>query len=120
MVMGPLSRSPMKNALAALLIVLLLPACSGGRDQSTVDDPVQIVPDEAADADFLVMVLNRRTVLFNGDLPHDRLSVTRSRLKTIGCRDPRMLRERAEEQDGTWSFGGKRIIYYSEWKCVRS
>jgi hypothetical protein len=110
----------MKNVLAALLIVCLLPTCSGGKGQSTVDDTIQILPDQALDADFLVMILNRQTLLFNGDLPHDRLSVTGAKLKSMGCRDPRMLRERAEEQDGTWSFGGKRIIYYSEWKCVRS
>jgi hypothetical protein len=109
----------MKNALAALLIVFLLPACSGGgKGLGPVnDDSVQIMPDEAPDADFLVMFLNRQTLLFNGDLPYDRLHVTGSRLKSMGCRDPRMLRERAEEQDGRWSFGGKRIIYYSEWKC---
>jgi hypothetical protein len=112
----------MKNALAALLIALLLPACSGGSKGlgPVNDDSVQIMPDQASDADFLVMFLNRHTVLFNGDLPHDRMNVTSSRLKSMGCRDPRMLRERAEEQDGTWSLGGKRIIYYSEWKCGRS
>ena len=107
----------MKTALAALLIALLLPTCRGTRLGNVNDDTVQILPDQAPDADFLVLFLNRRTLLFNGDLPYDRLRVTGSRLKSMGCRDPRMLRERAEEQDGTWSFGGKRIIYYSEWKC---
>jgi hypothetical protein len=109
----------MKTALAALLIALLLPTCSGTGLGNVNDDTVQILPDQAPDADFLVLFLNRRTLLFNGDLPYDRLNVTSSRLKSMGCRGPRMLRERAEQQDGTWSFGGKRVIYYSEWKCDR-
>jgi hypothetical protein len=112
----------MKNALAALLLALLVPACSGGSKGTgdVSDNIVQIMPDQSPDADFLVMFLNRQTVMINGDLPFDRLRVTGARLKTMGCRDPRMLRERAEEQDGTWPLGGKRIIYYSEWKCARS
>jgi hypothetical protein len=109
----------MKKALAALVVAALLPACGGGKGIADVnDDTVQIMASSAPDADFLALFLNRRTVLFNGDLPVDRLHVIGSRLKLIGCRDPRLVRERAEEQEGTWSFGGKRIVYYSDWRCA--
>jgi hypothetical protein len=108
----------MKKALAALLLAALLPACGGGKGADMNDETVQIMASRAPDANFLVLFLNRRTVFFNGDLPADRLHVTSSRLKLMGCRDPRLVRERAEEQEGTWSFGVKRIVYYSDWRCA--
>jgi hypothetical protein len=107
----------MKHALLALLTALLLPACGHGKG-GIDDDTVQVVASQSSDANFLVLFLNRQTLLFNGDLAFDRQRVTSSRLKSMGCRDPRMLRERGEEEDGTWTFGGKRIVYYSEWKCL--
>jgi hypothetical protein len=44
---------------------------------------------------------NRPSLLFNSDLPADRRNVIGARLKRLGCRDPRLVRERAEEQEGT-------------------
>ena len=85
---------------------------------SVSDDTVEVLPSHYDGADFLVLFLNRETLLYNGDLAADRRHITIGRLQSVGCRDPRLLRERAEEQGGTWSFGRKRVIYYSEWKCA--
>jgi hypothetical protein len=104
----------MKKALVPLVIAGLLWGCAS---TSGNEDPVQIVPTRDRNADFLAMFLNRQTLLYNGDVWADRQHIISSRLKTMGCRDPRMLGERAEEQPGTWSFGRKRIVYYSEWAC---
>ena len=74
--------------------------------------------DEAPSGDFLAIFSNRPSLLFNGYLPTDRRNVIGARLKRLGCRDPRLVRQRAEEQEGTWSFDRKRILYLSEWKCA--
>ena len=105
----------MKKALVPLVIAGLLWGCVAKSGSS--DDPVEIIPTSGGNADFLAMFLNRQTLLYNGDVWADRQHVISSRLKTMGCREPRMLRERAEVQEGTWSFGRKRIVYYSEWTC---
>ncbi|HXZ01456.1 MAG TPA: hypothetical protein VEI03_15785 [Stellaceae bacterium] len=107
----------MPKALAFLFLALLLSGCADKSATEVSDDTIQVLRSYSGDADFLVLFLNRRTFLYNGDLPADRVSLTVSRLKSVGCREPRRLRERAEEQEGTWSFGRKRVIYYSEWKC---
>lgn len=107
----------MPKALVLLLVAALLPGCARQSAAGASDDTVELLPKHSGDADFLVLFLNRETLLYNGDLPADRMRITVSRLKSVGCREPRRLRERAEEQEGTWSFGRKRIVYYSEWKC---
>lgn len=107
----------MPNALALLLLAVLLQGCARQSAAEASDDTVELLPSRSGAADYLVLFLNRETLLFNGDLPADRARITVSRLKSVGCREPRRLRERAEEQEGSWSFGGKRVIYYSEWKC---
>lgn len=104
----------MNKAIAALIVAAALPAC-GAKEVN--DNTVQIMSSGSADADYLVLFLNRRTILYDGDLPADRLRVTGSRLKIMGCREPHLVRERAEEQDGTWPLGGKRIVYLSDWRC---
>lgn len=109
----------MPKALALLLLAALpLQACAPQSPNEVSDDTVQVLPTRSGDADFLVLFLNRQALLYNGDLPADRVRVTASRLKSMGCREPRLLRERAEAQDGTWSFGRPRVLYYSEWKCL--
>jgi hypothetical protein len=107
----------MSKALALLLVAFLLPGCAQRSAAEVSDDTVELLPNRSGDADFLVLFLNRETLLYNGDLSADRIRITVSRLKSVGCREPRRLRERAEEQEGTWSFGRKRVIYYSDWKC---
>ncbi|HZB91083.1 MAG TPA: hypothetical protein VE397_06570 [Stellaceae bacterium] len=107
----------MRQVLALLLVAGLLGGCGQTSVNQLDDDTVEIMPSADGNADFIALFLNRQTFLYNGDLPADRQHIIASRLKTAGCRDPRMLGERAEEQDGTWSFGRKRIIYYSAWKC---
>jgi hypothetical protein len=112
----------MKTSLGPLFLALLaalsLAGCSGKKALDALnDDTMEVMRDRASDADLLVGFLNRRTLLFNGDIQADRISVISSRLKNAGCRDPVMRREHAEEQDGTWSFGRKRVVYYSEWTC---
>jgi hypothetical protein len=101
-----------------LLLAAALAGCAAESPRQASDDTVQLLPTRTDDADFLVLFLNRQTLLYNGDLAADRLRVTASRLKGTGCREPRLLRERAEPQQGTWSFGRPRVLYYSEWKCV--
>lgn len=108
----------MPKKLAALLLALWLAGCATQSPGSASDDTVELLPSHSDGADFLVLFLNRETLLYNGDLAADRRHITIGRLQSVGCRDPRLLRERAEEQDGTWSFGRKRVIYYSEWKCA--
>jgi hypothetical protein len=109
--------SRMRQALVSLLfLAALLWGCASQSVDQVSDDTVQIIPSGGG-ADFLVLFLNRWSLLFNGDLPADRQRIIASRLKSTGCRDPRMLRERAEDQQGSWSFGRKRVVYYSEWKC---
>jgi len=107
----------MPKTLAVLLVAVLLQGCAQKNAGEASDDTIELLRNRSGDADFLVLFLNRETLLYNGDLPADRVRITVSRLKSVGCREPRRLRERAEEQDGTWSFGRKRVIYYSEWKC---
>lgn len=107
----------MPRALACLLVLLLLQGCARETANEASDDTVELLPSHSGGADFLVLFLNRSTLLYNGDLPADRINITASRLKIVGCREPRRLREWAEAQDGTWSSGRKRIVYYSEWKC---
>jgi hypothetical protein len=104
----------MKKALVPLVIAGLLWGCASN---TVNEDPVQIIPTSGGNADFMAMFLNRQTLIYNGDVWADRQHIISSRLKTMGCREPRMLGERAEEQEGTWAFGRKRIVYYSEWKC---
>jgi hypothetical protein len=108
----------MPKALAPLLVALLLHGCAPQSAASASDDTVELLPSHSGGADFLVLFLNRETFLYNGDLAADRQHITIARLRSVGCRDPRLLRERAEVQDGTWSFGRQRVIYYSEWKCA--
>jgi hypothetical protein len=105
----------MKKALIPLIVAGLLWGCVSQTGSN--DDPVQIVPTRDRNADYLAMFLNKQTLLYNGDVWADRQHIISSRLKNMGCREPQMLGERAEEQDGTWSFGRKRIVYVSEWKC---
>ncbi|HUC64466.1 MAG TPA: hypothetical protein VMA53_03485 [Stellaceae bacterium] len=104
----------MKKALVPLVVAGLLWGCASN---SANDDPVQIVPTRDGNADYLAMFLNKQTLLYNGDVWADREHIITSRLKNMGCRKPRMLRERAEQADGTWAFGRQRIVYYSEWEC---
>ncbi len=105
----------MRATLLLLSTLALLCGCaSKGIDQIS-DDTVEIIPN--GNGDFLVMFLNRQTLMFNGDLAADRQRIVASRLKSTGCRDPRILRERGDEQPGSWAFGRKRILYYSEWTC---
>lgn len=108
----------MPKALAWFLVVALLQGCAPQSPSAASDDTVQVLRSYSGDADFLVMFLNRRTLLYNGDLYADRFHITVARLNSVGCRDPRLLRERAETQDGSWAFGRKRVVYYSEWKCA--
>jgi hypothetical protein len=110
----------MRDARLLLVVALALAGCaSPSRAPGDVsDENIEIWRPGNDDADFIAAVLNRQTVMFNGDLRADRISVVGSRLKSLGCRDPRLLREKAEELDGTWSFGRKRILYYGAWKCA--
>ena len=95
----------------------MLAGCFGGKTADAVsDDTVAIYPG-SGNADYLVMFLNRQTLMINGDLAADRLRVTSSRLKQLGRREPRMLKEKAEDQGGTWSFGRPRVLYSSLWRC---
>ncbi|MGO8918305.1 MAG: hypothetical protein ACLQJR_20590 [Stellaceae bacterium] len=107
----------MPKALAVFLVAMLLQGCAQKSAGEASDDTVELLPSHSGGQDFLVLFLNRQTLLYNGDLPGDRVRIIVSRLKSVGCREPRLLRERPEEQDGTWSFGRKRVIYYSDWKC---
>jgi hypothetical protein len=109
----------MPKALLPLLLVLaLIAGCAPESAGEASDSTVQILPTREGDANYLVLFLNRQTLLYNGDLAADRVSVTASRLKRVGCREPRLLREQAEPQSGRWSLGRSRILYVSEWKCV--
>ena len=110
----------MRDARLLLVIVALaLAGCgSSGRTDDGSDDTVQIWRPGNGDADFIAAVLNRQTLLFNGDLRADRISLVGARLKSLGCRHPSLLREKSEELDGTWSFGRKRLLYYGAWKCA--
>lgn len=103
--------------LLTLSLVAFLSACAAQSPNDVSDDTVEILPDNRPDANVLVLFLNRQTLLFNGDLAADRQSVTVARLKQMGCREPRLVREKAERQEGTWSFGRPRIVYISEWGC---
>ena len=98
---------------AAFLLAAVLGGCAGQHKSldDVNDDKVQIARAANGDADFIAIVPNRRTVMFNGDLQFDRLSLIGSRLKQIGCREPRLLREKAQDE------GGNRVVYYSAWKC---
>lgn len=104
-------------ALCALAIVSLSTACSPLSPVDASDDIADIIPSRAPGVDFFVMFSNRPSLLINGDLPADRRSVIGARLKRLGCRDPRMLRERAEPRDGTWALGRPKMVYASEWVC---
>ena len=109
------SLAPVFLILVALLALI---GCSGKKAIDALnDDTMSVTRDRAPDADVMVGFLNRRTWLFNGDLAADRISVISARLKNAGCREPVLRREHAEEQDGTWSSGRKRVVYYSEWTC---
>ncbi len=108
----------MPKALLPLLLAAALAGCAPQSAGQASDDTVQLLPTREDDANFLVLFLNRQTLLYNGDLPADRVHIIASRLKSVGCSEPRLLREKAEPQSGTWSFGRPRIVYYSEWKCV--
>ena len=108
----------MPKALACLLLAAALSGCAAQSDREESDDTVQILSTRSNDANYLVLFLNRETFLYNGDLPADRIGIIASRLKRIGCREPRLLREQPQPQGGTWMFGRPRIVYYSEWKCV--
>lgn len=105
----------MRALLASLLVALLLGSCTPKSADQISDETVQIIP--TGNGEFLAVFLNRQTLLFNGDLPADRERIIAARLQTAGCRDPRVLQEHAEDQGGTWSFGRKKILYYSEWRC---
>jgi len=107
----------MGKLLALLLVAASIAGCATKSAGDVSDDTVEIIPGSARGADVLVLFLNRQTLLYNGDLAHDRMRVIRARLKTAGCREPNLVREHAEEQDGTWSFGRKRVLYYSDWTC---
>jgi hypothetical protein len=107
----------MPKALALLVLAVWLQGCSPQSLAAASDDTVELLPSRAPDADYLVLFLNRQTLLYNGDLFADRLHVAASRLKSVGCREPRLLREQPQPQGGTWAFGRPRIVYYSEWKC---
>lgn len=113
--MNPMHRFVRRLVLVSAL--LLLAACATRSTDEVSDDTVEILPDNQQDADYLVLFLNRQSFLYNGDLASDRQNVTAARLKEIGCRRPRLVREKAERQDGTWAFGRPRIVYYSEWSC---
>jgi hypothetical protein len=104
--------------LLVLLVAAALAGCAAQSAEQASDDGIQILPIREDDANFLVLFLNRQTLLYNGDLPADRVHIIASRLKSVGCSAPRLVREKAEPQSGTWSFGRQRIVYYSEWKCV--
>ena len=101
----------MGNARILLLTIAVALAGCGGAPGSA-SDPIQIYPDSSGNADFIAVVPNQQSLIFNGSLRADRISVVGSRLKSMGCRDPRMLRESAENE------GGNRVVYYSAWKCA--
>jgi hypothetical protein len=105
----------MRPLLAPLLALALLAGCAPKSPDQLSDETVQIIP--TGRGEFLAMFLNRDTLMFNGDLAADRMRIIAARLQSAGCRDPRMLGEHAEEQPGTWSFGRKKIVYNSEWRC---
>jgi hypothetical protein len=110
----------MRDALLLLVVGLALAGCAPVRSSANdaSDDTVQIWRPGTDDADFISAVLNRQTLMFNGDLWADRISVVGARLKSLGCRDPRLVREKAEALEGTWSSGRKRVLYYGAWKCA--
>lgn len=108
----------MPKRLVSVLLAATLWGCASQDPGAVSDDTVEILRGHGDEANFLVMFLNRQTLLYNGDVPADRVHIIASRLKSVGCRDPRLLHESAEKQPGTWSFGRPRVIYYSEWKCV--
>ena len=107
----------MRATLLLLATLALLCGCASRSIDQVSDDTVEIIPTGGGGADFLVMFLNRQTLMYNGDLASDRQRIVASRLKSTGCRDPRILRERGDEQPGSWAFGRKRLVYYSEWTC---
>ncbi len=115
--MAALARGASRRVLPVVLFAALAGCLAGGRTPDAVsDDTVQIYPG-GADEDYLVLFLNRQTLMINGDLAADRYRVASSRLKQIGCREPRMVREKAENREGSWSFGRPRVVYYSQWQC---
>jgi len=103
----------MRHALLLLLLGLALGGCNPTAHSmnDVSDDNVEIWRPGSGDADFIAAVANRQTLLFNGNLRADRISLVGSRLKSLGCRYPRLLREKAEDE------GGNHILYYSAWKC---
>ena len=107
----------MRATLLLLLTLALIGGCASKSIDELSDDTVEIIPTGSGGGDFLVMFLNRQTLMYNGDLAADRRRIVASRLKSTGCRDPRLLRERGDEQPGSWAFGRKRVMYYSEWTC---
>ena len=106
----------MCRLIVPLVLAVALAGCASGTADAVSDETVQIFPDRGGE-DYLVMFLNRQTLMINGDLPADRSRVTSARLKLIGCREPRMIREKAESREGSWSFGRPRVVYYSQWRC---
>lgn len=103
----------MRQAFLRSLLALALAGCNpSARSSNDVsDNNIEIWRAASGDADFIAAVANRQTFLFNGNLRADRVSVVGSRLKSLGCRDPRLLREKAEDE------GSNHILYYSAWKC---
>jgi len=103
----------MRHVFLLSLLALAPAGCnsSAGSTNDVSDSNIEIWRAASGDADFIAAVTNRQTLLFNGNLRADRVSVVGSRLKALGCRDPRLLREKAEDE------GGNRILYYSAWKC---
>ena len=109
----PQRGSGMRHALLLLFLGLPLAGCAppAGAPNDAGDGTIEIWRAPRGDADFIAAVANRHTFLFNGNLRADRISVVGSRLKALGCREPRLLREKAEDE------GNDHIFYYSAWKC---
>ncbi len=111
----PAPRLAVLFAIAA--IAALSAGCSPLDAGDASDEMADIMPSRAPGVDYLVIFSNRPNLLINGDLLADRKNVTGARLKRLGCRDPRMLHERAEPQEGSWPLGRQKMLYYSEWTC---
>ena len=103
----------MRDTALLLLLGLALAGCgsSAPAAKNGLDNSIEIWRAPSGDADFIAAVANRHTLIFNGDLHADRVNVIGARLKLLGCRDPRFLREKAEDE------GGNHVLYYSAWKC---